>query len=241
LNIRNDTKPTKKAFRIANDLFTAWEMPLDETSIALWSKLIYKLGISYDNYHEMWIRSNSKEQTPDTKIKPISKDRQRILINIAFSASAMLDALHEAKDIHPDFIRDHLHFQDGDADGGLLRDLETEKNIETTPFIQTNLLLMTKAWTQFIVEMEAGSSPNILSFKYGHPSLRLLVECLVTLEIMKVNDPLKKLKEFSRAVYETNQSGPDFDLFQLIPNWEDCGPQVSLWWTVEGREYFLNP
>jgi hypothetical protein len=55
-----------------------------------------------------------------------------------------------------------------------------------------------------------------------------------------VNDPLKKLKEFSRAVYETNQSGPDFDLFQLIPNWEDCGPQVKLWWKVEGREY-LSP
>jgi hypothetical protein len=219
-------RPSPNPVNLAKELLTKWNISAKEDFIKIFSKDLIQLSLNYYNYLE-----KIEENQSDSIKLPNRKIVLSILLKIATAASDLDDAIHIAKTIHPRFINEYLHFPVGSMDGGLLTDLEMAKNIDITPFSQSLDMLAIKAWRQFIDIIEAASSPNMLSYYYGHPTMRMLVDCIFVLERRQIKDPLVKLDDIADKVQYLTDPKAD-----AIPGWDDYGPQVKKWWRAEGRE-----
>ena len=225
--------PRERAQERARHLLESWKLEPTEDQLKRWSKHILSLANRYDNYCLEHEEENENRSNPDSKEPPIEV-RRELLDYISQSAFHLFKALHYAKVVHPKFMENYLNFSLNIYDNSLLTHLMVpEEEFNTIPIMQALEMLTIKASLEASVHAEAGSAPLWKSFLFGHPTHRLLVDCIIELAWIGIEDPLGKLDEFAEAVHYVA-----FPKEGLLPGLDDYSPGIKHWWNEEGQAIY---
>lgn len=217
-----DMRPSPKPHELAKDLLRQWGVAAPPNEVNRLEKALVRLSLNYSEYLDA--HENALELPSLTAIAGT-------LVKVAHAASELEDALKQAKDLYPDFMRNHLSPL---VDLDILNELSTEPNIDDTRFVRSLYILFLTAQNQVNILAEAGSSPNYSSFLFGHPTMRMLMDCLFVLEIQQIEKPLNKVVDIAEIVQLlTNPK------MCKIPGLSESLPTIIKWWKAEGRELWM--
>lgn len=226
--------PSNLAKQQAMALLNSWGMKPTSRLIECWSEYLWSMAQVYDEFlleSEQEIEDEANQLTKE----PTIAIREELLQLIFESSTILFASLNEAKLIHPRFIANYLNFPKNGIDGGLLTDLLNPiEEFHNIPLMQVLEMLAREAKIQAQAHSGAGSARRWRSYIFGHPAQRLISRCIIKLEIVGVDDPLGKLRDFAECVHRVTVPNSNDSL-----DWDDYGNGIVKWWTEEGRKALL--